>query len=133
VPQNYAEAVRWYRKAAKQNDARAQFNLGNMYREGRGVPQNDVEAAKWFRLAADHGLANAQYNLGNMYFKGEGVPQDYVSAHMWLNLSAAQGDQDAAHNRDIVVRRMNPTQIAEAQKLAREWKPRLVRDRVNVR
>jgi hypothetical protein len=52
-----------------------------------------------------------------------GVLQDYVRAHMWFNLSAAQGYQDAVKNRDMVALRMTPSQIAEAQKLAREWKP----------
>jgi TPR repeat protein len=78
---------------------------------------------KWYRLAADQGYAHAQYNLGIMYAKGQGVPQDYVKAHMWFNLSAAQGEQDAAEHRDKVAQRMTPAQIAEAQKLAREWKP----------
>jgi TPR repeat protein len=58
-----------------------------------------------------------------MYANGECVPQDYVFAHMWSNLSAAQGHQDAAKNRDMVAMKMTPTQIAEGQKLAREWKP----------
>jgi FOG: TPR repeat, SEL1 subfamily len=123
VPQNDAEAVKWFRLAADQGDASAQFNLGTMYDKGEGVPQNYAEAAKWYRLAADQGDADAQYNLGIMYAKGQGVPQDYVSAHMWFNLSAAQGNQNAVKGRDITARRMTPAQIAEAQKLAREWKP----------
>jgi len=59
-----------------------------------------------------------------MYFRGRGVPQDYVSAHMWMNLSAAAGDKEAAKSRDIIAALMTRTQIAEAQKLAREWKPK---------
>jgi hypothetical protein len=66
----------------------------------------------------------AAFNLGVMYTNGWGVPQDYVRAHMWLNLSAAQGDQDAARDRDDIATRMTPAQIAEAQKLAREWQPK---------
>ncbi len=58
-----------------------------------------------------------------MYESGEGVPQDYVLAHMWFNLAASQ-DFPAASNRERVVTRMSDPQIAEAQKLAREWKPR---------
>jgi TPR repeat protein len=57
-----------------------------------------------------------------MYAQGQGVPQDYVLAHTWFNLSAMQDHQQAITNRDITVRRMIPAQIAEAQKLAREWK-----------
>ena len=52
-----------------------------------------------------------------------GVPQDYVLAHMWFNLSAAQGNGDAVKNRDIAAGLMTPDQLAEAQRLAREWKP----------
>jgi TPR repeat protein len=77
-------------------------------------------ALRWFRMAAEQGDAAAQLNLGFMYAKGQGVPQDYVQAHLWLNLAAAQGDQDAQERRDILARLMTPTQIAEAQRLARE-------------
>jgi TPR repeat protein len=59
-----------------------------------------------------------------MYAHGLGVPQDYVEAHMWLNLSAAQGDREAKKYRDWLAEKMTPSQIAEAQRLAREWKPK---------
>jgi len=58
-----------------------------------------------------------------MYAHGDGVVQDYVIAHMWLNLSAARGFQSAAKSLDTITHYMTPAQIAEAQKLAREWKP----------
>ncbi len=64
VPEDDAEAVRWYRLAADQGNATAQFNLGVMYDTGRGVPQDDAEAVRWYRLAADQGDADAQFNLG---------------------------------------------------------------------
>jgi uncharacterized protein len=121
VPPNYSEALKWFRLATDQPSA--QNMLGNMYANGQGVPQNYVEAAKWYRLAANQGQASAQYNLGRAYIQRKGVPKDYVSAHMWINLSAAQGDQDAAKLRDSIARLMTPSQIAEAQKLASEWKP----------
>ncbi len=123
VAQNYAEAVKWYRKAAEQGYADAQYNLAQMYRKGQGVTQDYAEAVKWYRKAAEQGHADAQYNLGVMYGKGQGVPQDYVFAHMWFNLSAAQGGEDARKNRDIAAELMTPEQIAQAQKLARDWKP----------
>jgi uncharacterized protein len=56
--------------------------------------------------------------------KGGPGGRDYVRAHMWFNLAAAQGDQDAAKARDDVAKLMTPAQIAEAQKLAREWRPK---------
>jgi TPR repeat protein len=123
VPQNDAEALKWYRLAADQGNASGQYFLGRLYADGEGVPQNYAEALKWFRLAADQGDASTQYFLGLMYANGEGVPQDYVRAHMWFNLSAAKGDQVAARNRDNISKLMTPAQIAEAQKLAREWRP----------
>ena len=81
-------------------------------------------AVRLNRPLAEQGDANAQYNLGVFYDNGLGVPQDKVRAYMWFNLSAAQGRDGAAAFRDLIARRMTPAQIAEAQKLAREWKPR---------
>ena len=57
VPQDYAEAVKWYRLAAEQGYAAAQYNLGVMYDNGQGVPQDYAEAVKWYRLAAEQGDA----------------------------------------------------------------------------
>ncbi|MSP50530.1 MAG: sel1 repeat family protein, partial [Alphaproteobacteria bacterium] len=89
-----------------------------------GVPQDYAEAVMWYRKAADQGEADAQTNLGINYANGQGVPQDYVQAHKWFNLAAAKGNINAVKNRDIVAAKMTPAQIAEAQKLAREWKPK---------
>ena len=77
---DYATAERLFRLLAEQGNAAAQFNLGVMYNDGRGVPQNDAEAVKWFRKAADQGAAPAQFNLGNMYNDGRGVPQNDAEA-----------------------------------------------------
>ena len=86
---------------------------------------------RWYRKAADHGDAAAQLNLGIMYYHGRGIPQDYVEAHKWLNLAAsrflpseAEKCARAVKNRDIVARKLPRLRIAEAQRLAREWKPK---------
>ena len=150
---DYATALREWRPLSVQGDAGAQFNLGVMYKIGRGVPQSDG---------------------GPVHGKGQGVPQDYVQAHTWLNLAAAQGTKLVSMNRDIIADKMTPgeshleysapqgarmslvsaslvefgsagtlrstqiwlkqskcdgpemtpAQIAEAQRLAREWKPK---------
>jgi TPR repeat protein len=128
---DYAEAVKWYRLAADQGDASAQNGLGLMYANGQGVPQDYAEAGKRVRKAADQGDAEAQFNLGVMYHEGYGVPQDYVQAHQWLNLAASgfpsskKGERDrAVRNRDILAAMMTPVQVAEAQRLAREWNPK---------
>jgi uncharacterized protein len=123
VPQDLAAAVRWYRLAADQGDASAQADLGFMYELGQGVKQDFAEAVRWYRLAADQGVATAQTALGFMYEGGRGVPQNYVLAYMWFDLSAARGFRHAAELRDLLLDHMTPAQIAEAQKLAREWKP----------
>ena len=124
VLQDHAEAVKWWKLAAAQGDASAQYNLGVRYDDGRGVVQDYAEAVKWYRLAAAQGYALAQYNLGLMYGTGRGVPMDYVRAHMWFNLAAVKGDADAVKNRDIAAKTMTPQQMAEAQKLARECQAR---------
>ncbi len=127
---DYGTALRLWRPLAEQGDARAQYNLGLMYTNGLGVPQDDATAVSWYRKAAEQGFAEAQFNLGSMYYGGKGVPQDYVQAHMWFNLAAARFDASeknrdlAVKNRDQVAAKMTPAQIAEAQKLAREWKPK---------
>jgi len=126
VPQDYAEAARWYRKAADQGGADAQNRLGLMYEKGRGVPDY-AEAVRWYRKAADQGHAGAQAKLGFVYEEGRGVSQDYVLAHMWLNLAASKLTGDlgriAVESRDMVAKKMTAAQVAEAQRLAREWKP----------
>ncbi len=128
VPKDYGEAMRWFRRAADQGDADAQFALGLIYHNSLGVPQDYGEAARWFRKAADQGHSLAQFTLGAMYNVGQSVPQDYVMAHMWINLAAssATGDDQKqyARERDTIAAKMTPRQVAEAQRLAREWKPK---------
>ncbi len=121
---DYATAIRIFRQLADQGHADAQFSLGSMHDNGRGVPQDYKEAAKWYRKAADQGHADAQFFLGFMYANGWGVTQDYVQAHMWYNLGAAQGEKLFEKLRDSLAEKMTPAQVAEAQKLAREWKPK---------
>ena len=87
---DYATALRLWRPLAEQGGAPAQYNLGLMYVEGRGVPQDNTEAVKWYRLAAEQGDAGAQYNLGVSYDIGEGVPQDYAEAAKWYRVAAEQ-------------------------------------------
>ena len=121
MPQNYTEAVKWYRLAADQGDADAQTNLGTMYYFGKAVPQDYGEAMKWYRLAAEQGVAGAQYNLGGMYANSLGVRQNNVQAYMWISLAAAQGHELAAKGVEFLEKEMTPDQLAEAQRLAREW------------
>jgi len=109
------------RALAEQGDEFAQNSLGLRYDNGDGVPEDAVEALRWYRLAAEQGYAAAQNNLGFMYSSGEGVPEDDVRAYMWHNLSAAQGNEFAQRNKDRLEQRMTREQIAEGQRLSREW------------
>jgi TPR repeat protein len=128
VAQDHAEALKWYRRAAEQGKANAQYALSIIYAHGRGVEQDYAEAVAWCRKAAEQGDPGAQFNLGMMYRVGQGVPQDYMQAHMWLNLAASRATNakhrvEIAKHRDYVAAKMNSAQIAEAQSLVREWKP----------
>jgi hypothetical protein len=103
-----------------------------MYFTGQGVLQDYAEAGKWYRKAADQGFAEAQFNLGKMYYRGQGVPKDYVLAHMWFNLATSRYPASEKEKRewaeifrDLAAYKMAPAQIAEAQRLAREWKPKM--------
>jgi TPR repeat protein len=136
MPKTEEEAVAYFEREAEQGDSVMQFVLGSSYLNGKGVPQDYREAMKWFRKAADQGDYWAQLNVGELYLTGNGVPQDYVQAHMWFNLAAASSSslpswrssygvhEDAVRERDLVASKMTRAQIAEAQKLAREWKPK---------
>lgn len=118
---DFDTAIRECLPLAEGGNSVAQFNLGFMYSQGHGVPQDYKEAVKWYRMAAEQGDAMAQYNLGISYASGRGVPQDYVQAHLWFNLSAIDGNSDSQSARDNVAKQMSPDQLAEAQRLAREW------------
>lgn len=127
VDRNTAEAAAWYRKAADQGLPEAQAELGNCYLEGNGVPKDIPEGLRWTRLAAEQGFPAAQNTLGLCYSKGTGVTNDYVEAYKWFNLAAAKGGDlayDAKVNLAMAARFLTPEQIAEGQRLAREFQSR---------
>ena len=94
----YEIALQEWETFAKDGNAGAQHNLGQIYRRGQGVPKNDKTAAKWYRLAADQGNAYAQNNLGVMYKDGKGVSRNYDTALKWYRLAADQENALAQHN-----------------------------------
>jgi TPR repeat protein len=73
------------------------------------------------KVKAEQNNASAQTNLALMYVKGLGVPKDYVMAHMYWNIAAVSGNTIAIENRGLIEKDMTSSQLAEAQKLAREW------------
>lgn len=151
VAEDYGEAINWLKLAAQPSfdwirltrnpgNADAQFNLGQMFDLGLGVPQNLVEAIKWYRLAADQGSIHAQVNAGYMYMNGLGGPKDYVQAYYWSSLassisvvpslklhtpsqikSEANAREVATRNKSSVAALMTADQIAEAERLTKEW------------
>jgi hypothetical protein len=122
APQNYAEAVKWYRKAAEQNHARAQVCLGLCYTCGVGVPEDDTEAAKWYRRAAEQGHAGAQFSLGWCNAEGRGVPKDRVEASKWFRLASEQGHKEAAKTRASLNVVLSPQELQEAERRINEFK-----------
>ena len=95
---DYKTAMRLWKPWAEQGDAKAQYNLGLMYRNGYGVPKDDKQAVKWYRLAAEQGIARAQTSLGLMYANGYGVPEDDKEAVKWFRLAVEQGDGQAQNS-----------------------------------
>ncbi len=148
VSQNLDEALKWYRIAAGQGSAYAENVVGITYERGFHVTQDEAEAFRYFRRAANKiydrpgntWVHSPQYNFAAMYASGRGTAQDYVKALMWFTLAAAFGDTKppaefgvdllgtskltAAEQRDKLLPLMTSAQIAEADKLAREWRPR---------
>jgi TPR repeat protein len=124
VTKDDAKARQWYEKAAAQGHVEAQVNLGILLMYARGGQQDYKMAVYYLRLSANQGNDLAQRRLGQMYERGDGVQQDYVKAYMWYSLGAANGVEAGARLRDALAKKMDPDQIAEAKKLAREWKPK---------
>jgi TPR repeat protein len=124
VPKDFEQALFWLRKAAQKGIAEAQYDLGVMFQEGQGVERNLNEAAIWFAKAANQGLADAQRNLASQFASGEGVPKDKVVAYKWANLAAAQQAEASVELRDHLETEMTRGQIAEGQRLTREFVPK---------
>jgi uncharacterized protein len=100
--QDYAEAARWYRKAADHGDPGAQNNLGGLYSRGLGVPQNDVLAAQWYLRAASEGYPAAENNIGYMFANGRGIDQNIQAAIFWYSKAAEQGYAPAENNLGFI-------------------------------
>ncbi len=114
---------------ADQGDARSQYVLGSMFENGRGVPLDYAEALKWHRMASDQGYAPSMVSLAFMFEMGLGVPQNYVEAYKLFSLAITRftvtenGARDISiKSRDSLASQMTAAQIAEAQRLTREWK-----------
>ena len=118
------EAVKWFRKAAEQNLPAAQSNLGAAYLLGDGVAKDYSEAVKWFRKAAEQNDSQGQYDLSISYLRGEGVTKDYVESYKWGLLAASQNHEGAKQHIALLENVMTREQVAEGQRLARNFRPR---------
>ncbi len=118
---DYDTALYEFRLLADQGFASSQFNLGAMYERGQGVPQDYFQAVRWYRRAANQGLGQAQFNLGLLYNQGQGVMPNVIQAYKWVLLAAVHGIESAIKAQEIMMKEMTPAQLAEAQRLAREW------------
>ena len=129
-PQDDTEAAQWFRKAAEQGYVDAQIALALMYAAGLGVPPDITEAAKWYREAADQGDVEAQAALAALYYHGRGVPQSKLFAYQWATISTSNPllppeDRSTVQEvLDTLTAELAPTEIAEAEKLAKQWEAR---------
>ena len=122
----YASAFQSWKVLAEKGDAKAQFNLGLMYKQGNGIKQDLKKALKWYRKSAINGYPRAQYALALRYENGRGVKRHRVNALKWLNLALNKASGKfrvsvaAAHRR--VSERLTDAEVEEARHLAEDIK-----------
>lgn len=116
---DYTTALKKFKPLAEQGNADAQYNLGIMYRNGRGVSQDYNQAVRWYTMAAEQGLADAQLNLGVMYDNGQGVVQDNKQAVRWYTMAAQNGIPRAQSNLGLMY--VNGKGIVQSFVLAHMW------------
>ena len=115
-----SEEIKTLIEQAKQGDVKSQIEVGLLYFRGQGVERDYQEAVKWYTKSAEQGYADAQFQLGQMYSSGEGVIEDYIEAYKWYLLAGMNGEEVADVKRTLQDK-MTPEQIAQAQKLAKEF------------
>eukprot|EP00929_Paragymnodinium_shiwhaense_P086230 TRINITY_DN4675_c0_g1_i1.p1 TRINITY_DN4675_c0_g1~~TRINITY_DN4675_c0_g1_i1.p1 ORF type:complete len:948 (-),score=214.29 TRINITY_DN4675_c0_g1_i1:499-3342(-) len=101
--QDDEQAAAWLLKAALRGHMNAQYAIGCLFLDGRGVEQDKRRAGKWFLSAAELGHAKAQYNLGVMLSKGDGIKADRLNAASWLVAAADQGHRLQYRTPDVAV------------------------------
>lgn len=119
---DYAAELAIIRPMADKGYPFAQFNMGVLYDEGKGVAEDNAKAIDWYRKAADQGFAQAQVNLGIMYEQGEGAPADPARAYFWYALAESQGDGRAPQAKQDIAKKMTPAQLQEAERQVRDYR-----------
>ena len=115
---NHKQTFNVYQELAMRGDANAQYNLGLIYKDGKGVSQDYRKAFYWFQEASKRGNTNAQYNLGLMYVLEKGVPKDFVTAYAYLSLAVFNGNKSAVKLKNKLAGVMSSDQIAKAQRIS---------------
>ncbi|NQZ08429.1 MAG: sel1 repeat family protein [Algicola sp.] len=110
--------VAQYTKAAEQGQSWAQYNLGVMHEQGKGVVQDYKKAVHWFTQSAEQGYLLAQFNLGFMFVGKKGIAVDYSKAYIWWFIAAKNGHKKSLKNRDIIAKQLSPTELEAAQAAA---------------
>ena len=129
IPADDEEALFWYREAAKQGSAEAEFAIGEMYRNGEGVSADSRLALQWYRKAADRGLAQAQLEVGEMYLNGEGTLRKPVDGLAWLLVAAGRGLEEAVRSERKAKGSLTPTEVQRARTLSSEYSARITTTR----
>ncbi|EBA02055.1 hypothetical protein RB2150_00080 [Rhodobacterales bacterium HTCC2150] len=117
---DYATALLELTPLAEQGAAEAQYILGNLYGQGKGVARDHRESSKFYRMAAGQAHGKAQASLGSNYWKGLGVPKDIVVAYMWFTLASANGNEPGRLGMETLeAHYMSADEISEARTLMR--------------
>ena len=137
VALDYAEALRWTRRAAEQGDVTGQFNMGTIYAGGLGVERDYGQAAEWFARAAKQDDAASRFNLGVLYARGLGVPKDDEEALFLLGTATIIAGDPEANLKEIgaaaenyayvVMMTMEEPELTRALERTRAWEKEFLR------
>ena len=125
VQTDKSQALHWYQLAADSGYAPAQVILGNIYFRGDGIAADEKSGANWYLKAAEQDDVVAEFMIANLYVTGQGVSEDLVQAYKWLSIAEGANHPDAKktaeERKNLIVDRLSPAQISEAEKQAKEW------------
>jgi len=122
---DYIEAAYWYKKAAKQGLASAQYNLAVMHYSGTGITKDYKQAVFWYKKSAIQDYRLAQYNLALMYYEGKGVPHSIEASYIWNTLAAENGYDEAKKSKALDAKELSPLQLEKAQEKARQVRTKI--------
>lgn len=126
VKRDDSEAIKWFRKVAERGRRGTHLRLVSVDRANDGMQAIFGDALKRYQETAKEKLTFSQLGLATMYEQGQGVPQDSIQALMWLNIAlseySGEGREVALRHRNSLTESMTSEQIAEAQRLASQYK-----------